>query len=97
MNYYIVSLLANIANKDIVAAKQDISAIEKLVIENDANAIEEMVTPVLLEQIFSALINTFGISRKLLMIKKRSANRKARAFLFCKVILNALTRIEQSE
>lgn len=93
MHVLISQLLNDIQNRNTEQAVETSKDIMDAIVLKDVDLITSLVTPVVLNQVYEAIINTYSVPQKALMVKKRVHNAAGRAMLFATVINNVLNRV----
>ena len=93
MHILIEQLLESIQARNTAEAVTLSKEIMDSIVLKDIELINSLVTPVVLNQVYEAIINTYSVPQKALMVKKRVHNAVGRAMLFATVINSVLNRI----
>lgn len=90
---HIQSLLDALENRDLAEAKASLQLMLDSAQQKDMALIQEVTQPVVITELHTKLIETFGVDRRAMMLKNRVPGRDRRALLFVRAMQNGLNRI----
>lgn len=87
------SLLDAMEENDLQRAKDSLQLMLESIQQKDMSLIQEVTQPVVITELHTKLIETFGVNRRAMMLKNRVPTRDRRAMLFVRAMQNGLNRI----
>ena len=88
----ITKLQFSINANDATTVLSILDQVELEITGNNFELIDEVVTPAIINSLFSSLEDVMGVPRRLLMLKNRVVHRKSRALLFVRLMKNGVIR-----